>query len=209
MSVKEILARLKEHYEVGQPFLRFRNPLESVTATILSAQCTDVRVNVVTPGLFKKYKTPQDYLKVPVEELEGDIKSTGFYRNKAKSIRGFCAGILERFDGRVPDTMEELLTLPGIGRKTANVVLSQAFGKVVGVVVDTHVLRLSGRLGLSKATDPDKIEGDLMKRFKREDWYAVTMLLIHHGRAVCIARKPKCPECFVKDICPYPDKTTR
>jgi endonuclease III len=207
MSAGEILARLKEHYEVGRPFLRFRNPLESVVATILSAQCTDVRVNLVTPGLFKKYGSPQAFLKVPVEELESDIKSTGFYRNKTKSIRGFCSGILERFDGKVPSTMEELLTLPGIGRKTANVVLSQAFGKIVGVVVDTHVLRLSGRLGFSKETDAEGVERDLMKRFKQEDWYAVSMLLIHHGRAVCVARKPRCPECFLKDICPFPDKT--
>jgi len=207
MSEKEILARLKKHYEVGRPFLRFRNPLESVVATILSAQCTDVRVNQITPVLFKKFRSARDYLKVPVEELENDIRSAGFYRNKAKSIRGFCSGILERFNGKVPGTMEELLTLPGIGRKTANVVLTQAFGKVVGVVVDTHVLRLVGRLGFSKETDADKVEQDLMRQFKKEDWYAVSMLLIHHGRAVCIARRPKCPECFLKDLCPYPDKT--
>jgi endonuclease-3 len=207
MSASVILNRLKKHYHWSGPFLRFENPLQSLVATILSAQCTDARVNRVTPALFKKYRTAEDFLKVPAEELEADIRATGFFRNKAKNIRGACEAIVKRFGGKVPNTMEEMLTLPGVGRKTANCVLTQAHGVVAGIIVDTHVLRLSGRLGLSGATDAEKVEADLMKRFKKEDWYAVSTLLILHGRQVCTARKPKCPECFLLDLCPWPDKT--
>ena len=207
MSAQLLWARLKKHYPVGKPFLRFDNPLESVVATILSAQCTDDQVNRVTPALFKKYKSCGAFLKVPVGELEADIRSTGFFHNKAKNIRGMCTAVIEKFAGHIPDTMEELLSLPGIGRKTANVVLSQAFGKIEGVVVDTHVVRLSGRLAFSTENDPVKIEQDLMRQFPKKDWYALSMVLIRHGRALCIARKPRCPECFLKDLCPHPDKT--
>jgi endonuclease-3 len=207
MSATIILKRLKKEYKWSGPFLKFENPLESLVATILSAQCTDARVNMVTPGLFKKYKKAADYLAVPQEELEEDIRTTGFFRNKAKNIRGACEAIVKRFGGKVPATMEAMLTLPGVGRKTANCVLTQAHGVVAGVIVDTHVLRLSGRLGLSEATDAEKVEADLMKHFKKEDWYAISTLLIIHGRTLCMARKPKCPECFLADLCPWPDKT--
>lgn len=207
MSATTILKRLKKEYQWSGPFLQFENPLQSLVATILSAQCTDARVNMVTPGLFKKYRRAEDFLKVPQEELEEDIRTTGFFRNKARNIRGACEAIVERFGGKVPRTMEEMLTLPGVGRKTANCVLTQAYGVVDGVIVDTHVLRLSGRLGFSKATDAEKVEADLMKQFKKEDWYAVSTLLILHGRNLCMARKPNCPECFLADLCPYPDKT--
>jgi endonuclease III len=207
VSAQLLWTRLKKRYPVGKPFLCFDNPLESVVATILSAQCTDDQVNKVTPALFKKYKSCGAFLKVPAGELEADIKSTGFFHNKAKNIRGMCSAVLDRFGGKIPDTMEGLLSLPGVGRKTANVVLSQAFGKVEGVVVDTHVARLSGRLGFSKESDPVKIEQDLMRLFPKKDWYALSMVLIHHGRALCVARKPRCPECFLGDFCPHPDKT--
>ena len=207
MSATTILKRLKRHYHWSGPFLKFDNPLQSLVATILSAQCTDARVNMVTPGLFKKYKKPADFLAVEAEELEEDIRTTGFFRNKARNIRGACAAVTERFGGRVPKTMDEMLTLPGVGRKTANCVLTQAYGVVEGVIVDTHVLRLALRLGLSKETDAEKVEADLMKKFKRDDWYAVSTLLILHGRTLCMARKPSCPECFLADLCPWPDKT--
>ena len=207
MSAAKILSRLKKHYQWSGPFLKFENPLQSLVATILSAQCTDARVNMVTPGLFKKYRKAADYLAVPQEELEADIRTTGFFRNKAKNIRGACEAIVGRFGGRVPKTMGEMLTLPGVGRKTANCVLTQAHGVISGVIVDTHVLRLSGRLGLSRETDAEKVEADLMRRFKKEDWYAISTLLILHGRNLCMARKPDCPACFLKDLCPYPDKT--
>ena len=208
MSATQILNRLKKEYHWSGPFLKFDNPLQSLVATILSAQCTDARVNLVTPALFKKYRKPADFLAVPAEELEQDIRTTGFFRNKARNIRGACAAIMERFGGKVPKTMEEMLTLPGVGRKTANCVLTQAYGVVEGVIVDTHVLRLAFRLGLSKETDAEKVEADLMKRFNQDDWYAVSTLLILHGRALCMARKPNCPECFLADLCPWPDKTT-
>jgi endonuclease-3 len=207
MSATQILKRLKKQYHWSGPFLKFENPLQSLVATILSAQCTDARVNMVTPALFKKYRRAEDFLKAPPEELEADIRTTGFFRNKAKNIRGACEVIVGKFGGKVPRTMEEMLTLPGVGRKTANCVLTQAYGVVDGVIVDTHVLRLSNRLGLSMETDAEKVEADLMKRFKKEDWYAVSTLLILHGRTLCMARKPKCPECFLADLCPWPDKT--
>lgn len=197
-----LLERLYALYPDPQCELSFRSPLELLIATILSAQCTDARVNIVTRTLFEKYRKPEDYLAVPQEELEAEIHSTGFFRNKAKNIRGACRRILEAYDGRVPDTMEELLTLPGVARKTANVVLGNIFNKAEGIAVDTHVTRLSGLLGLTEHTDPVKIERDLMKLFAREHWTAITHLLILHGRRVCIARRPNCAACTLNDLCP-------
>src|SRR5919108_1744434 len=170
--------------------LNFETPLELFIATILSAQCTDKRVNMVTPALFKKYRTAKDYARAPQAELENAIKSTGFYRNKTKSIRAATSTIAEKFDGKVPASMEELRELPGVGRKTANVVLGNAFGKNQGIVVDTHVARLSKRLGLTTEDDPAKIESALMKLFPRKRWTILAHLLIDHGRRVCVARAP-------------------
>lgn len=200
--VPEILRRLAQAYPDARCSLDFTNPLELLVATILSAQCTDERVNLVTKELFRKYRTPQDYLSVPAEELEQDIRSTGFYRNKAKAIRGACHALLERFDGQVPRTMEELLSLPGVARKTANVVLGNAYGVVEGVVVDTHVARVSKRLGLTVHNDPAKIERDLMALVPREEWLSLSHRLIAHGRAVCEARRPRCGECPLAEVCP-------
>ena len=197
-----LLERLHGLYPDAECELEYQNPLELLIATILSAQCTDARVNIVTKELFRKYRRPEDYLAVTQEELEQDIHSTGFYRNKAKNIRGACQRILEVYGGQVPDTMEELLTLPGVARKTANVVLSNAFGKAEGIAVDTHVGRLSGLLGLTQHTDPVKIERDLLQYFPREDWNAINHLLILHGRRVCVARRPRCAECPLRDLCP-------
>ncbi len=202
----KILNLLKENYGEVKPFLKFSNPLESLIATILSAQCTDERVNLVTKKLFKKYKSLKDYIKVPQEELEEDIKSTGFYKNKAKTIKNLCLTLKEKYGGEVPPSMEELTKIPGIGRKTANVVLSQAFGIVEGITVDTHVLRLSQRLGFTKEKDPEKVERDLMKIFPKEDWYQLSMLLILHGRRICNAKKPLCDKCFLNKVCPFPKK---
>jgi endonuclease-3 len=171
-------------------------------ATILSAQCTDVRVNQVTRTLFQKYRRPQDYLAVPQEELEQEIRTTGFFRNKARNIRGACRRLLDAFEGEVPRSMEELLTLPGVARKTANVVLGEAFGRAEGIAVDTHVTRLSRLLRLTRHADPVKIERDLMAMFPRKHWTALSHMLILHGRRVCVARRPKCGECILNDICP-------
>ena len=178
------------------------NALELVVATILSAQCTDARVNLVTPKLFARCRTAADYAGIPTAELESLIQSTGFFRNKAKSIRGLGNALVERHGGQVPDSMEELVKLPGVGRKTANVVLGNAFGKNEGIVVDTHVGRLAFRLRFTRATDPVKIERDLMPLFPRDDWALLAHLLISHGRAICQARKPRCVECPVHDLCP-------
>jgi endonuclease III len=197
-----LLERLYALYPEPLCELQFRNPLEILIATILSAQCTDERVNIVTRTLFEKYRKAEDYLAVPQEELEDDIRPTGFFRNKAKNIRGACRRILDVYDGQVPDSMAELLTLPGVARKTANVVLGNIFNKAEGIAVDTHVTRLSGRLGLSQHVDPVKIEVDLMRLFPRERWTDVTHLLILHGRRVCSARKPNCPACTLNDVCP-------
>jgi endonuclease-3 len=182
--------------------LNFKNPLELLIATILSARCTDKRVNMVTPLLFKKYRSAKDYADVPQAELENAIKSTGFFRNKTKSIRAATSTIANKFGGNVPDSMEQLRELPGVGRKTANVVLGNAFGKNEGIVVDTHVIRLSQRLGLTKQKDPEKIEQDLMKLVPREYWAIWSHWLIWHGRRRCYARKPDCANCEVFRLCP-------
>ena len=182
--------------------LDFRNPLQLLVATILSAQCTDKRVNVVTPALFKKYRTANDYANAPQAEFENAIKSTGFYRNKTKNIRAAMRAISEKHDGKVPETMEKLRALPGVGRKTANVVLGNAFHKNEGIVVDTHVVRLSQRLGLTKQKDAEKLERDLMKIVPRQHWTDWSHWLIWHGRRRCFARKPDCCQCEVFRLCP-------
>jgi endonuclease-3 len=200
--VKTILPILKKTYPNAKCSLDYHNPLQLLVATILSAQCTDVRVNMVTPALFKKYKTAADYANSSPEDLEKDIQSTGFYRNKAKSIRAMAAALVADYGGKVPDTMEALTSLAGVGRKTANVVLGNAFGINVGIVVDTHVARLSERLGLTASTSPEKIEQDLMEIVPKEDWTLWAHLLIHHGRAVCMARNPACDRCPIFKSCP-------
>ena len=199
--IREVIDRLAvEHADAGIA-LTFRNPLELLVSVMLSAQTTDVNVNRVTATLFEKYHTPEDYLAVPQEELERDIFATGFYRQKARSLRGTMRLLLDEFDGEVPRTLEELVRLPGVARKTANVVSSE-LGRAQGIVVDTHVRRLSQRLGLSKQEDPVKIERDLMRLVPRDDWARFPHLLIWHGRRVCIARRPRCEDCVVNDLCP-------
>jgi endonuclease-3 len=188
-------------YTEDKTALKYRTPFELLIATILSAQCTDKQVNTVTGKLFQKYRKPQDYIKISIEELENDIRSTGFFRNKAKSIKGCCQGLLDLYGGEVPQTIEAMTKLPGVGRKTANCVLGAAFG-VPGVVVDTHVKRLSLRLGLTENKDPDKIEMDLVKLLPNERWRRFSDILIYHGRAVCTARKPKHNQCPIFKICP-------
>jgi endonuclease-3 len=200
--VAAILPILKRTYPAAKCSLDHRTPLELLVATILSAQSTDERVNIVTKDLFKKYRKAEDYANVSQEELERDIHSTGFYRNKAKSIRAMAQALVERFGGKVPDTMEALTSLAGVGRKTANVVLGNAFGKNVGIVVDTHVTRLSWRLGLTKHEDAVKIEQDLMQVVPQEDWTLFSHLLIFHGRAICQARNPQCEQCPIRQFCP-------
>jgi endonuclease-3 len=200
--VAAILPILKRTYPAAKCSLDHRTPLELLVATILSAQSTDERVNIVTKDLFKKYRKVEDYANVSQEELERDIHSTGFYRNKAKSIRAMAQALVERFGGKVPDTMEALTSLAGVGRKTANVVLGNAFGKNVGIVVDTHVTRLSWRLGLTKHEDAVKIEQDLMQVVPQEDWTLFSHLLIFHGRAICQARNPQCEQCPIRQFCP-------
>lgn len=198
----EIVRLLSKAYPNAKVALRFSTPLEMLVATILSAQCTDERVNQVTTTLFRKYRTPEDYLRVPDSELAADIKPTGFFNQKTKSIRGACRRIVEEYGGKVPDTMEELLTLPGVARKTANIVLGNAFGKVEGIAVDTHVRRLAQRLGFSSEKDPDKVEQDLLRLIPRRKWFDFTYVLIDHGRAVCQARTPRCEGCPVNHLCP-------
>lgn len=197
-----LLARLAEAYPDAHVALNFTNPLECLIATILSAQCTDERVNIVTKSLFVKYRTPQDYLAVPEEELREDIRSTGFFNQKARSIRGTCVRLVEAYDGQVPDTMEDLITLPGVARKTANIVMGNAYGKVVGIAVDTHVRRLANRLGFSEQSDADKIEQDLMRLIPEADWFDASYRIIDHGRAICQAKKPNCSACTLSDLCP-------
>jgi endonuclease-3 len=201
-KVDEIIALLKQEYPGIKIALDHSNPLELLIATILSAQCTDKRVNEVTKILFKKYKTPHDYIRTTQEELEKDIYSTGFYRNKAKNIKELCKILVNEYDSKVPGTMEDLLKLPGVARKTANIVLSVAFGKIEGIAVDTHVKRVSARLGLTANSNPDKIEKDLMEIIPRNNWDIFTLLLINHGRNVCLARKPLCGECVLNKLCP-------
>jgi len=209
--VQKILKRLNETYPEAKTALHFNTPLELLVATILSAQCTDERVNQVTATLFKKYRTAEDYARAPIKELEQDIHPTGFFRNKAKSIQGACRKIAEEFGGEVPRRMEEMLTLPGVARKTANVVLGSAFGIPTGIVVDTHALRLSQRLGLTYNKNREKIEQDLMEIIPQSEWIGFAHRLIEHGRRICKARKPLCPKCVLADLCPsrkqfYPDE---
>jgi endonuclease-3 len=197
-----IVKVLSKTYPDAHVALRFSSPLEMLVATILSAQCTDEKVNEVTSSLFRKYRSAKDYLKVPEDELKADIKPTGFYNQKATSIREACRRIVEAYGGEVPDTMDDLVTLRGVARKTANIVLGNAFGIVEGIAVDTHVKRLANRLGFSAQSDPDKIEQDLMRLVPRKHWFGFTYVLIDHGRSICEARKPRCGECPVSDLCP-------
>jgi endonuclease-3 len=205
--ISEILLRLDRQYPEVTCALTHKSAWELVVATILSAQSTDVRVNMVTPKLFKKYPTVQDFAKLEPQELEPDIHSTGFFRNKSKSVVGAARRVVSEFGGKVPDTMEDLLTLPGVARKTANVVLGTWFGKNEGVVVDTHVHRISRRLELTKNDDPKKIEQDLMGIIPREKWTLFSHQIIWHGRKLCIARSPKCVDCPLENICHAEDKT--
>jgi len=200
--VAKIIALLEKEHPDAKIALNHSNPLELLVATILSAQCTDERVNVVTRSLFKKYRRAGDYAKADLKELEREIRPTGFYRNKAKNIRACGKMLVEEFGSQVPKTMEEILELPGVARKTANVVLSNAYGIVEGIAVDTHVRRLAQRLGLTKNDDPVKIEQDLMNLVPRDKWMRFTDLLIFHGRRICIAKKPKCEECVLNKLCP-------
>jgi len=201
-NIGEILALLKKEYPNAKIALNFSNPLEILVATVLSAQCTDERVNMVTKSLFKKYRKVQDYTKANLKTFEQEIRSTGFYHNKAKNIISAAQKIVNDFGGKMPSSMDELLQLPGVARKTANIVLFNGFGKVEGIAVDTHVRRLSQRLGLSKNEDPDKIEQDLMKLLDRKEWGKFSYLLIDHGRKICDAKKPKCLECVLQRLCP-------
>lgn len=203
-AILEILART---YPGVVCALNHKNAWELTVATILSAQCTDVRVNLVTPALFKAFPTPKAMAAASLPELEELIRTTGFFRNKAKSIKGAAQAVTEKFGGTVPETMEEILTLPGVARKTANVVLGSWYGIAVGIVVDTHVMRLSRRLELTKETAPEKVERDLMKIIPQNRWIAFSHELIHHGRQICVARKPKCVDCTLEKLCNSKDKT--
>lgn len=198
----KILSILKREYPEAKTALSHRNPLELLIATILSAQCTDKRVNVVTKSLFQKYRKAEDYVKVPIVKLEEEIRSTGFYKNKAKNIKECCKKLVLEYGGEVPSTMEELVKLPGVGRKTANVILGAVFGKNEGIVVDTHVHRLAMRLKLTEEKSADKIEFDLMKLIPKKDWTLLGNVLISHGRKICDARKPNCGDCVVNPLCP-------
>jgi endonuclease III len=200
--IDEILALLKKEYPDAKCSLNYNSPFELLVATILSAQCTDARVNLVTKDLFQKYRKPEDYLRVPEEELQNDIRTTGFFRNKTKSIRGASRKLMDEFQGEVPATMDQLLTLPGVARKTANVVLGNAFEITSGVVVDTHVSRVSQRLGLTKKTEPEKIEQDLMKLIPKKEWISFSHRVILHGRHICKAPTPDCENCVLNHLCP-------
>jgi endonuclease-3 len=199
--VKKIWPILKKTYPNAKSALNFRNPLQMLISTILSAQCTDARVNIVTAKVFKKYKSVEDWARAELKEIESDIRSTGFYHNKAVNIKNATKAIIERFDGKVPDTLEELVTLPGVGRKTANVVLGNAFGRPA-IACDTHVIRLSRRLGLSSNSDPVKLEFDLAEILPKTIWTLFSHSLILHGRAICKARKPDCDTCPISKYCP-------
>jgi endonuclease III len=206
--IKKILATLDQMYPNVTCALHHSNAWELLVATILSAQCTDKRVNMVTPGLFRKYPTTQDFAAGSQDELAQDIKSTGFFNNKSRSVIGAAKKILTDFGGEIPRDIDQLLTVPGAARKTANVVLGTAFGIASGIVVDTHVQRISHRLDLTKETEPVKIEKDLMKIIPKEKWILFSHQIIHHGRALCVARNPKCAECKLNPLCYAPDKTT-
>ena len=199
---QKIISALKQTYPDAHCELNFNNPLELLIATILSAQCTDKRVNLVTAELFKKYKTAKDFAAAPLADIEAAVKTTGFFRNKAKNIQACCAALVEKFGGEVPRTMDELHALAGVGRKTANVVLGNAFNINVGVVVDTHVTRLANRLGLAKGTDAVKLEQDLGRLVPQNEWTLFSHWLIWHGRRRCAARKPDCVNCEIKNLCP-------
>ncbi|MGC1870028.1 MAG: endonuclease III [Acidobacteriaceae bacterium] len=205
--VETILQRLAEHYPNAVCALHHRNAWELMVATILSAQCTDVRVNIVTPELFKRFPTPQAMAKASQAEVEEMIRTTGFFRNKAKNIIGAAKMIVAEFGGKVPQTMDELLTIPGVARKTANVVSGSWFKIPLGVVVDTHVMRITQRLELTKSTTPEKIEQDLMRLIPQTAWIDFSHRVIHFGREICIARKPRCADCFLEDLCNSKDKT--
>lgn len=198
----KIIELLEKQYPNAKTALNYTNPLEILVATMLSAQTTDVTVNIVTKTLFKKYHTPEDYANADIKELEQDIHSTGFYHNKARNLQNCCRLLVEKFHSQVPKTMDELLELPGVARKTANIVLYNAYGTIAGIAVDTHVRRLSERLGLTQQKDQDKIERDLMQITPKEKWMKLTDLLIFHGRQVCTAKKPKCEVCVLNKICP-------
>lgn len=201
-KVKEITGIFEELYPDAECSLSYKDPLQLLIATQLAAQCTDARVNIVTKTLFQKYTDAYAFANADLKELEQDIKSTGFYHNKALNIKKCCRMIIEEFDGKVPDSMENLLKLPGVGRKTANLVLGDIFG-VPGIVIDTHAKRLSNRIGLTENEDPEKIEYDLMKIIPKNNWGRFCHQLVYHGRAVCNARKPKCDECRIRDFCNY------
>lgn len=202
----DIIKILRKAYPQSRTALRHEDPLQILVATILSAQCTDERVNKITPGLFEKYKNVYGFSKARQSVLEQEIRSTGFYRNKAKNIIGAAKRIVKDFDGKVPDKMEELVSLPGVARKTANIVLSSGFEKTEGIAVDTHVKRLSARLGLTKEEDPDKIEEDLMRIVPKKHWLDFNYMMVDHGRRVCNARKPLCGECRLSKLCPSAGK---
>jgi len=202
--ITEIIRILYREYPESRTALNFQAPLQILVATILSAQCTDARVNLITPSLFKKYRSVSDFARANPEELQEEIRSTGFFRNKSKNIILAARKIVEDFDGKVPDSMEKLLTLPGVARKTANIVLSSGYGLAEGIAVDTHVKRLSRRLGLSQENNPDKIELDLLGLVPKKDWLDFNYVFVNHGRNVCQARKPLCPECALKSLCPSP-----
>jgi endonuclease III len=204
--VRQIIRRLEKVHPDAKLDLDFRNPLELLIALILAAQARDDLVNQVTVGLFKRYRTAEDYARVPLEKLQEQLRKINFYRNKARSIHNCCNEIVSRFNGKVPDRLEDLLTLPGVGRKTANIVLGNAFGKQT-IGVDTHVMRLSQRLGLTRNTNPDKIEFDLIPLVPEKQRVRFCHLLQYHGRRICLATKPRCPECIILKLCPYPDKT--
>lgn len=202
MRAAKVIDLLEKEYPAAKTALTYSNPLEILVATMLSAQTTDERVNIVTEKLFKKYLKPEDYARVDIKELEKDIRSTGFYHNKAKNLKKTCELLIEKYDSQVPKTMDEMLELPGVARKTANIVLYNAYGMITGVAVDTHVRRLSQRIELTEHDDPNKIEQDLMRITTKEKWMELTDLLISHGRQVCIARKPKCAICVLNKFCP-------
>jgi endonuclease-3 len=201
-KAKQIIRILRWDYPDSHTALHFKTPHQILVATILSAQCTDVKVNEITPSLFAKYPSVEAFSRAEREDLEGEIRPTGFFRNKAKNILLSSQKIMQDFGGNVPDNMDDLLTLPGVARKTANIVLSSAFKRAEGIAVDTHVKRLAGRLGLSQEKDPDKIEKDLMSVFPEQDWLDINYLLVNHGRAVCQARKPRCVQCSLSSHCP-------